>query len=86
MNEAGSRWAYALLSGVVGATTLTVVHESVRQIRRNAPRMDTLGRRAIVRGMEAVGMEPPAEDRLQTAALAGDLVSNSLYYALVGLG
>src|SRR4051794_3420672 len=86
MNEGRSRWANALLSGMFGAAALTVVHESVRRIRHDAPRMDTYGRRAIAGGMRAVGVEPPDEDRLQAAALAGDLLSNSLYYSLVGLG
>src|SRR4051794_36367959 len=80
------RWGDALLSGLAGAVTLTLVHESVRRLRPDAPRMDTLGRRTIARGMEAIGMEPPSGDRLQAAALAGDLVSNTLYYSLVGLG
>src|SRR4051812_34219271 len=86
MNRVESRWANAFLSGLVGATTLTLLHESVRRLRPDAPRMDTLGRRALASGMEAVGMEVPAGDRLQAAALAGDLTSNTLYYALVGLG
>ena len=86
MNEGESRGANHLLSGLAGAAALTLIHESVRRLRPDAPRMDTLGRRAIASGMEAVGMEPPAEDRLQAAALVGDLASNTLYYALVGLG
>src|SRR4051795_12614018 len=86
MNQVGSRWTNALLSGVVGATALTLLHESVRRLRPDAPRMDTLGRRALASGMESVGMEVPAGDQLQAAALAGDLATNTLYYALVGLG
>ncbi len=86
MNEGTTRWGSALLSGLAGATALTVIHESARRMHPDAPRMDTLGRRSIARGMEAVGLEPPDEDRLQAAALAGDVVSNSLYYSLVGLG
>lgn len=86
MTDGGTRWANALLSGLAGATALTLVHESVRRIRSDAPRMDTLGRRAIASGMEAVGIEPPAGDEMQAVALAGDMVSNTLFYALVGLG
>ena len=81
-----SRWADALLSGLAGATALTLIHESVRRFHPDAPRMDTLGRRAIARGLEAAGIEPPGRDGLQATALAGDLVSNTLFYALVGLG
>lgn len=86
MNEGTTRWGSALLSGLAGATALTVIHESARRVSSDVPRMDTFGRRSIARGMEAVGLEPPDEDRLQTAALAGDVVTNSLYYSLVGVG
>jgi hypothetical protein len=86
MIDRESRWTHALLSGLAGATALTLLHETVRRIRRDAPRMDTLGRRAIVAGMEAVGLEAPPQDRLQAVALGGDMVSNTLYYSLVGLG
>jgi hypothetical protein len=48
--------------------------------------MDTLGRRAIASGMEAAGFDPPAEDRLQAAALGGDVLSNTLYYSLAAIG
>ena len=48
--------------------------------------MDTYGRRSIARGLELAGVTPPSKDTLQGLALAGDLVTNSLYYALVGVG
>ena len=77
----------ALGSGLAGAAALNVIHETVRRLRpEDAPRMDTYGRRAIARGMESVGVTPPSRDALQGLALAGDLVSNALYYALVGVG
>jgi hypothetical protein len=48
--------------------------------------MDSIGRRALARGMEAVGLDPPEGDALQASAMVGDLVSNTLYFALAGLG
>ncbi|MDG3002234.1 hypothetical protein [Paludisphaera mucosa] len=86
MNEGEPRLRNALLCGLAGATALTLLHETVRRVRADAPRMDALGRRAIASGLEAVGLEAPPEDRLQAAALGGDLVSNTLYYSLVGMG
>jgi hypothetical protein len=52
----------ALVSGLAGAAALTVLHETVRRVRHDAPRVDTLGRRAIARGLEAAGLEAPPED------------------------
>jgi hypothetical protein len=48
--------------------------------------MDVLGMRAIARSMEALGQEPPPACRLHDLALVGDIVANSLYYSLVGVG
>jgi hypothetical protein len=48
--------------------------------------MDVLGERAIARTMRALDQTPPSGDRLHRMALAGDLVFNTLYYALVGIG
>ncbi|EYF01372.1 hypothetical protein [Chondromyces apiculatus] len=76
----------ALGSGLVGAAVLTAVHQIARALTPNAPRMDVLGRRAITKTLKHVGITPPRGDTLQRVALAGDLVSNSLYFALAGLG
>jgi hypothetical protein len=74
----------ALGSGLVGAFALTLVHETARRYIDDAPRMDVVGLRAIARTMQAAGADPPVP--LHEAALVGDLVTNSLYYGLVGLG
>jgi hypothetical protein len=76
--------AKSLIAGAAGAIALTVAHEAGRRTIKNAPRMDVLGRRALERWLPAIGIEPPDRRALQPAALAGDLVSNSLYYAMVG--
>lgn len=86
MTTGTTRLTDALLSGLAGAVALTAVHETARRLIADAPRVDTLGRRAIARGLEGVGVDPPSGDTLQAAALGGDLASNALYYGLVGLG
>lgn len=53
----------------------------------DAPRMDVLGMRSISELMQKADAEPPQDqEKLHTWALAGDLVSNSLYYSLAGSG
>ena len=74
----------ALGSGLVGACALTLIHESARRYIDDAPRMDVVGMRAITKTLRAVDIDPPVP--LHETALAGELVSNSLYYGLVGLG
>ncbi|HEY1404511.1 MAG TPA: hypothetical protein VGB05_10320 [Pyrinomonadaceae bacterium] len=76
----------AAASGFAGACALTLIHESARRSLPRAPRMDVLGMRAIARSMRRVGHEPPPAGELHTLALVGDVVGNSLYYSLVGVG
>ena len=76
----------ALGAGAAGACVLTLLHESVRRLHPHAPRMDVLGMRGISKVMGKIGMAPPPDDRLHGLALIGDIVSNSLYYSLVGDG
>ena len=76
----------ALAGGVAGALTVTLLNESARRIIPHAPRMDVIGERALGRTIEAAGLPAPEGDRMKGMALAGDIASNSLYYAAVGLG
>lgn len=76
----------AITAGVFGAGTLTAIHETVRRIRPDAPRMAVLGTRALAKAARRLGFEPPPEGRLHDLALFGDVVSNGLFYSLVGLG
>ena len=76
----------SLLGGVTGAVAVTLLNETARRVVPYAPRMDVIGRRGLGRVMERAGIPAPRGDRLNELALAGDLVSNSLYYSLVGIG
>ena len=76
----------ALASGAIGAVALNLLHETARQLIPHAPRMEVIGMRALARSMRAAGEEPPPRDALYYLTLLGDLVSNGLYYSLVGTG
>ena len=76
----------ALASGAVGAGVVTLLNESVRRLYPHAPRMEVIGMRAIARSMRAADQEPPDRGPLFWLALLGDLVSNTVYYSLVGAG
>src|SRR5438270_6134231 len=76
----------ALGGGLAGACAVSLIHETVRRIIPEAPRMDLLGKEAISRGLRASGLKAPKENQLFTLALAGDIVSNSLYFSLAGVG
>jgi hypothetical protein len=76
----------AFAGGAIGACTLTLIHESVRRLAPDAPRVDLLGMQAIGKTLRSVGQEPPPADELHRWALAGDLLSNSLYYSAAAIG
>lgn len=72
--------------GLAGACAVTLIHESVKKIIPNAPRMDLLGMNAISKGLNAAGMKTPANSKLFAMAITGDLLANSLYYSVAGIG
>jgi hypothetical protein len=77
----------ALGSGLAGALALTLLHETARRLRpEDAPRMDILGMRGLRKLLGQAEAPQPDHDTLFTLTMAGDIVSNGLYYSLVGSG
>jgi hypothetical protein len=81
-----NRTTRSMLAGAAGAGALTLVHQAARALTPAAPRMDVLGKRALRAAHGTLGAAVPADPNLEREALAGDLVANSAYYALVGAG
>ena len=76
----------ALGGGLAGAVAVTLFNESVKRIVPQAPRMDLLGMNAVSRGLSAAGIPTSNRQQLFKLALAGDLISNALYYSVAGIG
>lgn len=76
----------SLGGGLAGACAVTLIHESVKKIIPKAPRMDLLGMNAISKGLNAAGKKTPSGSKLFAIALTGDLLANSLYYSVAGIG
>ena len=75
----------ALGNGLVGAVVLTAVHETARHvIPATAPRMDLLGMRGLRKLLGQVNAPQPDHATAFNLTMAGDLLSNGLYYSLVG--
>lgn len=77
--------ARALGSGLIGAGALNLLHETARRVIPGAPQMQIIAMRALARAFYATDQLPPRRDKLYWLAMAGDLISNSLYYSLVAL-
>src|SRR5690606_17296284 len=76
----------AAAAGFAGATALNLLHETVRRLDSGAPRIDKLGEEALVKSANALNIDPPAGDHLYEATLIGDVVSNTAYYTMIGMG
>jgi len=75
----------AILAGFAGAAALNILHETVRRFDANAPRVDLLGEEALTRSMNSLNLEAPTGDNLYAATLAGDIISNGIYYSAIGM-
>jgi hypothetical protein len=77
---------HALISGLAGAAALTLLHQAARRVTPEAPRMDLLGMQAISKSMRKLDVETPPRNDLYRLTMLGDLLSNTLYYSLIGIG
>jgi hypothetical protein len=74
------------IGGLAGACALTILNESVKKLDKDAPRMDLLAMNAVARLMKGNNLLSQTAGKLFPIALAGDLVSNSLYYSMADSG
>lgn len=76
-----------LLAGLGGAAALNIIHESLKKTGDDMPRIDQLGEKALQKSLAGIGASPiEDEGKLYKATLAADVVSNAIYYSLIGLG
>ena len=73
-----------LLGGLAGALALNIIHETVRRFDKDAPRVDQVGEEGVNHALEAVTGESLSGKQLYAANLAGDIISNSLFYSTIG--
>ena len=70
----------SLLGGLAGAAALTLLNEAAKKINADAPRLDLLGQNALAKFMK--GNDMISKTAKQVFPLAGDLISNSLFYGM----
>ncbi|WP_294818776.1 hypothetical protein [uncultured Flavobacterium sp.] len=74
------------LAGLGGAIALNVLHESLKKKDSEMPRVDLLGEEALQKTLSHFDAEIHDERKLYTATLAGDILSNTMYYGMIGNG
>ncbi|WP_342644340.1 hypothetical protein [Mucilaginibacter sp. CSA2-8R] len=76
----------ALLGGLAGACAVTVLHQLIKKNDTEAPRMDLLGMESLTKLLDKAGIEPPVGKKLYYMTMGGDIISNSIYYSMAGIG
>jgi hypothetical protein len=76
----------ALEGGLAGSLALSILHETIKRLDPDSPRMDLLGMEAIAKTLKKADSEVPEDRNLFIATLIGDIISNSIYYSLAGIG
>ncbi len=75
-----------LVAGFAGAIALNILHETLRKEKSDVPRIDLLGEEALQKTLRHFGTSIEKKKDLYKATLAGDVLSNTFYYSLIGAG
>jgi hypothetical protein len=75
-----------MLGGLAGSIILNTVHQLVKKMDKDAPRLDKVGEEAVSKSINAAGYNPPKGQKLFYTALLSDVVANTIYYSLIGKG
>ena len=76
----------SIIGGIAGSVALNLLHETVKRFDHEAPRVDLVGEEGLNKVLAKTGAQPLSGDTLYAATLAGDVLSNSLYYSMIGIG
>ena len=76
---------HAVGAGLAGAVVLTITHQVLHRIFKDAPRMDLMGEEAVTKIADKTGTDLPKKN-LHNITMAGDIVANTLYYTLAAIG
>lgn len=71
-----------LIAGFGGAIALNILHEVIRKNFDNVPHINEVGEEALRKGLDKASIPQPDEDTGYLATLAGDILSNGVYYAV----
>lgn len=69
-----------ILAGLGGAIALNLLHETIRKNFDNVPEVNKVGEEALNKVLDKVDMQITNHDQLYAATLAGDVISNGIYY------
>jgi len=75
-----------LAGGLAGTITVASLHEALRRITPNAPRMDQLDIDLLRKGLKSMNKKVPEENELQRWAVGGELLCDTAYFSMAAVG
>lgn len=75
-----------LAGGLAGTITVASIHEALKRITPDAPRMDILDMELIRKGLKSMNKKVPGEEELERWAVGGELFCDTAYYSLASMG
>jgi hypothetical protein len=76
----------ALAGGLAGTITVASMHEAMRRISPDAPRMDKLDMDLLRKSLQGMKKKVPEEIDLQRWAVGGELFADTAYFSLAAAG
>lgn len=76
----------ALRGGLAGASVLSVLHEIFKKVDKHTPRQESLGINTIAKAVKVINGNSVTHQKLVHLPLVGELIANTLYFSLAGLG
>ena len=70
-----------IIAGLGGSIALNLLHEAIRKNFDNVPQINKVGEEALNKALDKVDAKITDQDKLYAATLAGDVISNGIYYA-----
>lgn len=76
----------AVAGGLAGTLTVASLHEALRRVTPNAPRMDLLDVALLRKGLTSLNKGVPRQSELERWAVGGELFGDTAYYSLAAAG
>ncbi len=71
-----------IIGGLAGAIMLTLLNESLKNVNKNMPHIDLVGKEAVQKTAEYFGLDIENNELFGTA-LVSDIISNTAYYSFI---
>lgn len=75
-----------LAGGLAGTAAVASIHEALKRVTPDAPRMDVLDTELLRKGFKIINKQAPQDRQLGRWAVGGELICDTAYYGLAAMG